>query len=113
MDRVRLGVIGCGSMSRYHGRIFTQSVPEAEIVALVEPDANNLARYIADVFPDRPAPATFSDYRAMLAEAAPDAVLIVSPHAYHFQQMIDSIDAGCHVLVEKPMVIRTTDAQAL
>ena len=52
MDRVRLGVIGCGSMSRYHGRIFTQSVPEAEIVALVEPDANNLARYIADVFPE-------------------------------------------------------------
>ena len=51
MNRVRLGVIGCGSMSRHHGRIFTQSVPEAEIVALVEPDANNLARYVADVFP--------------------------------------------------------------
>ena len=113
MDRVRLGVIGCGSMSRHHGRIFAQSVPEAEIVALVEPDANNLARYIAEIFPDGPSPATFSDYRAMLAEATPDAVLIVSPHSYHFQQVIDSIDAGCHVLVEKPMVIRTEDAQAL
>ena len=45
MNRVRLGVIGCGSMSRHHGRIFTQSVPEAEIVALVEPDANNLAGF--------------------------------------------------------------------
>ena len=113
MDRVRLGVIGCGSMSRHHGRIFKQSVPEAEIVALVDPDANNLARYISEIFPDGPSPATFSDYRAMLAEAAPDAVLIVSPHSYHFQQVIDSIDAGCHVLVEKPMVIRTADAQAL
>jgi len=66
-------------MSRYHGRIFTQSVPEAEIVALVEPDASNLARYIADIFPGQPAPATFTDYRTMLAEAALDAVLIVSP----------------------------------
>jgi predicted dehydrogenase len=100
-------------MSRHHGRIFAQSVPEAEIVALVEPDANNLARYIADVFPNGAAPSTFGDYRAMLAEAALDAVLIVSPHSYHFQQVIDSIDAGCHVLVEKPMVIRTADAQAL
>ena len=113
MNRVRLGVIGCGSMSRYHGRIFTQSVPEAEIVALAEPDADNLARYVADVFPGQPAPASFTDYRAMLAEAAPDAVLIVSPHSYHFQQVIDSLDAGCHVLVEKPMVISTPDAQAL
>jgi predicted dehydrogenase len=113
MDRVRLGVIGCGGMSRHHGRIFTQSVPEAEIVALVEPNENNLARYIADVFPGQPAPATFSDYRVMLAEAAPDAVLIVSPHSYHFQQVIDSLDAGCNVLVEKPMVISTADAQAL
>ena len=110
MNRVRLGVIGCGSMSRHHGRIFTQSVPEAEIVALVEPDASNLARYIADVFPGQKAPATFTDYRAMLAEAALDAVLIVSPHSYHFQQVIDSLDAGCHVLVEKPMVISTAEA---
>jgi len=113
MDRVRLGVIGCGGMSRYHGRIFTQSVPEAEIVALVEPDSSNLARYIAEIFPGQPAPATFTDYHTMLAEAALDAVLIVSPHSYHFQQVIDSIDAGCHVLVEKPMVISTADAQAL
>jgi predicted dehydrogenase len=113
MDRVRLGVIGCGSMSRHHGRIIAQRVPEAEIVALVEPNADNLARYIADIFPNQPAPPAFADYRAMLSEAKPDAVLIVSPHAYHFQQVMDSISAGCHVLVEKPMVIRTEDAQAL
>src|SRR5437868_9830326 len=58
MNRVRLGVIGCGNMSRHHGRIFTQSVPEAEIVALVEPDTNSLARCIAEIFPGQPAPAT-------------------------------------------------------
>jgi predicted dehydrogenase len=39
--------------------------------------------------------------------------MIISPHAYHFQQAIDSISAGCHVLIEKPMVISTADAQAL
>ena len=51
VERVRLGIIGCGNMGRYHGRLFTQTVPEAEICALADSDPNNLARFIADVFP--------------------------------------------------------------
>src|SRR6266508_6141055 len=66
MERVRIGMIGCGSMSRHHGRVFTRTVPEAEIVALADPDANGLARFIADVFPNQAAPTTFDDYRTML-----------------------------------------------
>ena len=52
MERVRLGMIGCGGMARHHGRVFTQNVPDAEIVALAEPDANNLSRFVAEVFGD-------------------------------------------------------------
>ena len=88
-------------------------VPEAEIVALADPDANSLARFIADVFPDQAAPPTFDDYQTMLAEVPLDGVVIVSPHAYHFVQAMDALSAGCHVLVEKPMVIRSADAQTL
>lgn len=113
MERVRIGVIGCGNMARLHGRRFTQEVPEAEIVALADPDEGNLARFTAEIFPDAPPPPTFADYRAMLERAAPDGVVIVTPHAYHFQQAMDAIDAGCHVLVEKPMVIHTADALTL
>jgi predicted dehydrogenase len=114
MDKVRIGVIGCGGMARHHGRMFTRNVPEAEIVALAEPNEANLARFIKDVFEDPAAePATFSDYRDMLAQVELDGVLIVSPHVNHFQQAVDAIDKGCQVLVEKPMVISTADAQAL
>ncbi|HEY3231986.1 MAG TPA: Gfo/Idh/MocA family oxidoreductase [Roseiflexaceae bacterium] len=113
MERVRIGMIGCGSMGRHHGRVFTRTVPETVIVALADPDANNLARFITDVFPDQAAPPTFDDYRTMLAEVPLDGVVIVSPHAYHFVQAMDAISAGCHVLVEKPMVIRSADAQTL
>src|SRR5262245_64186501 len=113
MERVRIGFIGCGSMARYHGRIFTQQVPEAEIVGLVDPDARNLARFVTEIFPNGDAPPTFDDYRALLAETQLDGVMIISPHSHHFAQAIDAISAGCHVLVEKPMVIRTADAQAL
>lgn len=114
MAKVRIGIIGCGGMARHHGKMFTRNVPEAEIVALAEPNENNLARFIKDVFEDPAAePATFSDYRDMLAQVELDGVMIISPHAYHFQQAIDSISKGCHVLIEKPMVISTADAQAL
>ncbi|MBC8076039.1 MAG: Gfo/Idh/MocA family oxidoreductase [Chloroflexales bacterium] len=114
MDRVRLGFIGCGGMSRYHGRLFTQGVANVEIAALTEPSEENLDRFVNEVFPNgAPYPRTFSDYRAMIDETRLDGVVIVSPHAYHYQQAHDAISAGMHVLVEKPMVINTEDAQKL
>ncbi|MFL5801351.1 MAG: Gfo/Idh/MocA family oxidoreductase, partial [Roseiflexaceae bacterium] len=56
MERVRIGLIGCGSMARYHGRIFTQQVPEAEIAALVDPSEANLTRFVSEIFPGGAAP---------------------------------------------------------
>ncbi len=101
-------------MGRYHGLVFTQDVPEAEIVALADPDPNNLALFQAEVFPDgKQLEGTFAGHQEMLAAVPLDGVVIVSPHAYHFRQAMDAIDAGCHVLVEKPMVIRTEDARTL
>jgi predicted dehydrogenase len=113
MERVRIGFIGCGNMGRHHGRIFTKLVPEAEIVALTDPSEANLARFTAEIYPGGDAPPTFADYRTMLAEVPMDGVVIISPHAHHFQQAMDAISAGLHVLIEKPMVIRTEDAQTL
>lgn len=114
MEKVRLGIIGCGGMGRYHGHRFIQTVPDAEIVALSDPNADNLAQFITEVFPEGKQPeATFADYQAMLQAVDLDGVVIISPHAHHFQQVVDAIDAGCHVLVEKPMVIRTEDAQTM
>ncbi len=114
MEHVRLGIIGCGGMGRHHGHIFSRSTPEVEIAALADPDAGNLARFVAEVFPGQAkTPPTFSDYRDMLVNVTLDGVVIVSPHAFHFQQAMDAISAGCHVLVEKPMVTCTPDALAL
>ncbi|HMO58074.1 MAG TPA: Gfo/Idh/MocA family oxidoreductase, partial [Roseiflexaceae bacterium] len=114
MDRVRIGIIGCGGMSRHHGRVITRQIPGAEIVGLAEPNEANLARFIKDVFDDPAAePATFSDYRQLLEEIELDGVILVTPHNQHFQQAMDAIDRGLHVMIEKPMVISTADAKAL
>jgi predicted dehydrogenase len=93
--------------------VFTPTIPEAEIVALADPHQENLRRFVDEIFPAQTPPPTFSDHRAMLAEVPLDGVVIVTPHAHHFRQAMDAIDAGCHVLMEKPMVISTADAQTL
>ena len=114
VEHVRLGIIGSGGMGRYHGRIFTQQVPEAAIVALADPNPAMLEQFKTEVDPEgQRVEATFADHRQMLENVQLDGVVIVSPHSHHFQQAMDAIDAGCHVLIEKPMVIRTADAQAL
>jgi predicted dehydrogenase len=114
MDRVRIGIIGCGRMARHHGRRFREEVPEAEIVGIADTHPDNLATFVSEVFGgDGDAPPAFSDHRTLLEEVEMDGVVLVTPHAHHFPQAMDAISAGCHVLVEKPMVINTRDALAL
>lgn len=114
MKTVRLGIIGCGSMSRYHAKTFTTQVKNAEIVALCDTHKENLDRYQREIFdPIKKKPPTFADFRDLLSKVKMDAVMIVTPHADHFQQVTNSLDAGLHVLVEKPMVITSDDARSI
>jgi len=55
----------------------------------------------------------FADYRVMLAETQPDVVVIITPHGFHAQLTIDSLEAGSHVLVEKPMAFHVAEADAM
>jgi predicted dehydrogenase len=43
----------------------------------------------------------------------PNAAAVITPHALHYQQCVDAIESGCHVLVEKPMVIEVGHARDL
>jgi len=101
-------------MSRYHASVFTKQVKDTEIVALCDTHKDNLDRYQREIFdPINKKPPTFADYEDMLAKVQMDTVLIVTPHADHFEQVSDSLDAGLHVLVEKPMVITSADSRKL
>lgn len=114
MKKVRLGFIGCGGMNFYHAKMFTAKVPEAEIVALCDPNPAGMQRFQRDLFEPRgQRPETFADYRDMLRQVALDGVVIATPHTQHFQQTMDALSAGCHVLLEKPMVTRVDHARQL
>lgn len=101
-------------MSRHHARVYTTQVKNAEIIALCDTSQANLDQYQREIFgPLKKRPSQFGDYRDMLDKAKMDAVFIVTPHADHFQQVMDSLDAGLHVLVEKPMVTTSEDARRI
>lgn len=108
-NKIRVGFIGCGGNSRGHGRSI-MAAPDAEIVALADVSENAIQAFRESVGVGNEIPA-YADYKEMLAAIKLDAVEISTPHTLHFQQIMDSLDTGCHVLTEKPMVCTVEHAR--
>jgi predicted dehydrogenase len=110
-DKVRVGFIGAGGIARRHVRDLL-AIPDAEIVGFVDVNVASIAG-IKEQFPEVRDVPEYISYKDMLEQGNLDAVEIHTPHTLHFQQAMDSLDAGLHVMLEKPMVCKTTHAQEL
>jgi predicted dehydrogenase len=55
----------------------------------------------------------FADYTAMLRETAPDVAVVLTPHPFHAAVAAACLEAGAHVLVEKPMAVEVGEADAM
>ena len=113
MSQVRLAMIGCGGNSSGHARVMNQN-PDVQIVATCDVNTEISNSYIDRNLSDlEPRPQAFDNLDLMLAETAPNAVLISTPHTLHFEQGMKALEAGCHVFIEKPMVTDADDAYTL
>ena len=110
-DHVRIGFIGAGGIARAHMRRLAE-IPQAEVVAFAEPSQEAMARLVAD-HPEAEGLPVYADYREMLDAVDMDAVEIHTPHTLHFQQGMDALAAGKHVLMEKPLVCTVQRAHTL
>ncbi len=81
----------------------------AECVAFVETRPER----IEELKKDYPGALIGTDYKAILAESKPDIVVDAGPDFLHGPQCIAALEAGCHVLIEKPMATCVEDAQKL
>ena len=97
MSRIRLALIGCGGMSQTHLRRFHVLADRLELKAAVDSDLEK-AQAVAQHFPGLVAA---TDYRQILDQV--DAVLIVLPHHLHHPVGLACLQAGKHLLLEKPM----------
>jgi predicted dehydrogenase len=107
--KIRLGLIGLGNNMMSHvGRLV--QIPDVEIVAAVDP-VPAMEQRAKERYPQLAGVPVFTDHAEMLRRVQPQAVEISTPHAFHFRQIVDSLEAGAHVLVEKPMVNSVRDAE--
>jgi len=103
-ESIRVGVIGLGSMGLNHARFLQEGkVSGAHLAAICDPIAANLESW-QNV-------AKFTDIDAMLQSGTVDAVVIVTPHFSHAPLSIAAFKAGLHVMVEKPLTVRKSDAE--
>lgn len=108
----RYAIIGCGMMGREHMRNLAL-VPGAELVAVADPDEGSRQQAQTEADGLGQTIRLFDDNAALLAHTQPDAVIIASPNFTHFDVVKPVMEAGCAVLMEKPMCSTLADAEAL
>ena len=96
MDKLRLGLIGCGSMMKNHVKAVTD-MEEVDIVALCDV-VRERADAVAEIFPDA---FITTDFRELVDKV--DAVLIALPHDLHYECGMYFAKKKKHVLMEKPL----------
>ena len=106
MRKARVGVIGTGWWSTQTHIPSLKGYEKVDLVGLADPDPANLAKAAEYYEVDR----TYEDYRDLLSDAQVEGVVIAVPHAYHYEIARDALDSGVHVLVEKPMVLKSAEA---
>jgi predicted dehydrogenase len=106
--RLRVALLGTGWIMDFHARAVLAH-PGAELVA-----AANWRRPSLDRLAERHGIArTTTDWRALAADPGVDAAVVGTPNALHAPQAIAFLEAGKHVLVEKPMAASLAEADAM
>jgi predicted dehydrogenase len=109
LRKIRVGIIGTGGIARGAHMPAYKRVEGVEMVAVCDkyPAVAQQAAAEFDV------PHVFTRYRDLLAMDEIEAVSICTPNAYHAEQTIAALEAGKHVLVEKPMSVTAADGLAM
>lgn len=108
-EKLRVAIIGNGNISQAHMRGYKALRDKVEIVACCDIDFEKAKRYAAQ----HGIPAVYADYNEMLAKEKPDAVSVCTWNAAHKDATIAALNAGAHVICEKPMAMNAEEAQAM
>jgi UDP-N-acetylglucosamine 3-dehydrogenase len=94
---IKVAVIGVGSMGRNHARVYSQ-LDEVKLVAVAD-CKTEIAEAVSGQYRAR----AYQDHSQLLKNERPDTVSIAVPTALHEQIAVEALEAGAHVLVEKPI----------
>ena len=108
MKRLKTAVFGTGFVGRVHLEGIRR-LGNVDLYAIGEPEVEK-ARKLADEFG---AEKVEADYRVLLADPSLDAVHVCVPNALHFPIAKDALEAGKHVICEKPLATSVEEARQL
>jgi len=108
-DRVRVGIIGTSWYADMSHLARIKSHPRAELAAVC---GRNRAR-AEEMAGKYGIPQLFTDYREMIEKGGLHALVVSAPDDLHYPMTMDALDAGLHVLCEKPLALNVAQARAM
>jgi predicted dehydrogenase len=113
--KYKTALIGCGRISFKHIEAFVKNAEKMSLTAVCDPVPGR-AEKKAEEYQAHTAgveAAVYADYKKMLVECRPDIAAIATESGKHKEIARDCLNAGCHVVCEKPMALSTKDADAM
>lgn len=107
--RLRIGVLGCGPIAQFAHFESCTKARNADLYAICDVAEDLRGRMAATHAPER----VFADYDAMLADPEVGAVIIATSDAFHVPASLRALQAGKHVLCEKPIGVAVEEVEAL
>jgi predicted dehydrogenase len=112
-DKINIGVIGCNGMG-WSNVASLLKMNDVDLVAICDVDENVVQKRVNDYKKLRNnKPKTYKDYRELLNDRNVDAVVIGTPDHWHCRMMVDAVNAGKHVYVEKPIANSIEEARIM
>lgn len=120
-NRINIGAIGVGRISRGHDLPGIWKYDQARIIAVCDLDAGRLEdgkKLVDDVYTKKTGKSyngtrTFSDYKQLLADKDIDAVVISTPDHQHAILAVDAVRAGKDVYLQKPASLTIAEGRAM
>jgi dTDP-4-amino-4,6-dideoxygalactose transaminase/predicted dehydrogenase len=105
--KIRVGIVGCGQMGRWHWSAYRRS-PNAQMIAFADMDFDK-----ADLFAREVNAKAYKTHQEMIAKEKLDAVSVCSVPVTHKGIVLDLLNAGIHVLCEKPLAMNVSEGEEM
>lgn len=105
---VGVALVGCGNMGRVHAQAI-QHNKRCRLLWVFDPERVRADQVLREVSAKRVA----EHLETILEDPKVEGVILATPHHLHFEQVLQALDAGKHVLVEKPMALNGEQARQL
>ncbi len=105
---LKIALTGTGYIAKFHAKA-AQKLPDVELAAVVNHRPKSMAAFAAEF----DIPRQYTTIEALLQDGGVDAISVNTPNYLHAPQTIAALEAGAHVMVEKPMAMNAAEARAM